>query len=237
MKLISLASGSKGNALYLGTSEVSLLFDVGLRMRELRTRMAEIGKTPELLDGFLCTHEHNDHACGASDLFHKLKVPMLVTPAGNPLIIRGVEIRSFPVPHDAKEPVGFKVRVGEHKIGIVLDSGQVWDTTVEMLKDVETLVIECNHDPGMVWLSDRPESLKERILGPLGHLSNDACGSAIVRIAQGGKLKRVALAHLSRECNNSSWARTVIGTWLAGSKLNLDVTVLEQTEVKEIYAD
>ena len=122
MKLVSLASGSKGNALYLETATVSLLFDAGPTIRELRKRMAEIGKTPELLDGFLCTHEHKDHSCGASDLFHKLKVPMLATPAGNPLIIRGVTIHSFPVPHDATEPVGFKLDVEGHKIGIILSS-------------------------------------------------------------------------------------------------------------------
>lgn len=235
MKLISLASGSKGNSLYLETPEVSLLFDVGLSIRELRKRLAEVGKTPEMLDGFVCTHEHKDHSCGASDLFHKLKVPMLPIPPGSPLTIRGVTINAFDVPHDAEDPNGFHVQVGEHKIGIVLDSGTVEDQTVDILKDVETLVIECNHDPGMVWLSERPETLKQRILGPQGHLSNDACGSAIVRIAAGGTLKRVALAHMSHECNSPDWARTVINSWLNSAGLKLDVTVLEQEKVTMIY--
>lgn len=235
MKLISLASGSKGNSIYLETPEVSLLFDVGLPIRELRKRLAEVGKTPELLDGFLCTHEHKDHSCGASDLFHKLKVPMLPLTPGQSLTIRGVTIKPFQVPHDAEEALGFKVETAEHKIGIVLDSGTVEDKTIETLKDVETLVIECNHDPGMVWLSERPETLKQRILGPMGHLSNDACGSAIVRIAAGGTLKRVALAHLSRECNHPTWALTVIQSWLNSAGLKLDVTVLEQEKVTMIY--
>lgn len=237
MKLISLGSGSKGNSIYLEHDGLSLLVDVGFPIRELRKRLAAVGKAPENLDGFLTTHDHKDHAAAAWELMHNLKVPMLSPTNDHPYQYKSLSIQAFPVPHDATAPVGFRFDAGGHKIGLVLDSGEVWDTTIKILQDVETLIIECNHDPDMVWNSDRPEVLRRRILGPLGHLSNEASADAVVRIAGGGTLKRVALAHISQECNDPAWIRTIFVDRFRNAKLSLDLMLLSQTELKEIYAD
>jgi phosphoribosyl 1,2-cyclic phosphodiesterase len=228
--LTILGSGSAGNCAYLETAETRLLIDAGLSARQIRMRLATIGRAPEGLTGILLTHEHSDHIQGLGVLAAKLKLPVyanrltaeaVVDRFGSPFAwqmfatgdrfeIGGVEVETFSVPHDAVDPVGFLLRTSVHNIGFLTDLGHATRLVIERVRPAHVLVLEANHDLRL--LQDdphRPWSLKQRILSRHGHLSNEAAAAAALEIVT-ADLRHLYLGHLSRDCNRPELAHAAV---------------------------
>jgi phosphoribosyl 1,2-cyclic phosphodiesterase len=252
VQLTILGSGSSGNCAYLETAETRLLIDAGFSPRQIRLRLAAIGRAPESLTGILLTHEHSDHIQGLAGIAHKLHIPVycnrdtkeatefvLNTRLDGRLFITGasfevgdVQVDTFAVPHDAADPVGFLLRTPAGNIGFVTDLGHFTKLVGERVRAANVLVLEANHDVKM--LQDcvhRPWSLKQRILGRHGHLSNDAAADAAAEVMS-ADLRRLYLAHLSRQCNQPELARRVVNDRLqkiGATHVSLEMTSQSQT--------
>lgn len=216
-----LGSGSGGNCAYVETGQTRLLVDAGFSLRQIRQRLATLGRAPENLDGVLLTHEHSDHVQGLAALCKELNLPVygnrltlealrLKTPAnwdcryfttGDVFEVGDVTVEAFSVPHDAQDPVGFLLRTGEGSIGFLTDLGHATKLVLERVRRANVLVLEANHDVRMLQeCPHRPWSLKQRILSRHGHLSNEAA-AAVVEQVMTADLRQLYLGHLSRECN------------------------------------
>ena len=219
MRLSLLASGSKGNSLFLETDSCRLLIDAGLSGRETLARLSCIGVDPETLDAILITHEHSDHVRGVGVLARRLKIPVLGASRmlqaaqhvigkaqliefdpGTPFVFKGLSIDPFPVTHDACDPVGFRIEGGEGCIGFATDLGIATRLTQDKLKGCRALVLEFNHDEKMLQDGPYPWHLKQRIRSRHGHLSN-AEGACLLEELLHPGLQGVFLSHLS-EVNN-----------------------------------
>ncbi len=219
MRVCLLASGSKGNSIYVEAGTVRLLIDAGLSGRELLSRLSVIGVEGRQLDAILISHEHSDHVRGAGSLSRKLKIPLVVTDptrqagsaflgktaicefeSGSPFAFRDVVIDPFPTTHDANDPVGFIIECAEGRIGMATDLGIATRLVQEKLKGCRVLVLESNHDEEMLANGPYPWPLKQRIRSRHGHLSNSESAALLDEIIHPG-LEAVFLAHLS-EVNN-----------------------------------
>src|SRR5689334_17897359 len=225
--LTMLGSGSAGNAALVATDHCRLLVDGGLSARQLTLRLALCGVQPNELDGILITHEHGDHTCGLEVLCRKFGLPIYcnaltaeairtgslgehrqwrIFRTGAHFSICDITVESFPVPHDAVEPVGYSFHAGTSALGYVTDLGHATRLTIERLREVQTLVIETNHDERLLQSDPhRPWPVKQRIQSRHGHLSNAAAAAVIGQLLS-GKIARVVLGHLSRDCNSPELA-------------------------------
>lgn len=231
VKLTILGSGSSGNCAYVETDEARILVDAGFSPRQIRLRLASIGRAPENLTAILITHEHTDHICGLAGLAEKLRIPVYCNrdtkdeiesilalkaefnlfTTGDGFEIGDVAVETFPIPHDAQDPVGFLLRTAAGNIGFATDLGHFTRLVAERVRHANALVLEANHDVKMLQeCPRRPWSLKQRILGRHGHLSNDACANAVEDIMT-ANLCHLYLGHLSRECNKPELAHRVVG--------------------------
>ncbi|HVV00465.1 MAG TPA: MBL fold metallo-hydrolase [Verrucomicrobiae bacterium] len=225
-----LGSGSAGNCAYLETSQARLLIDAGFSGRQIRKRLESIGRAPETLTGILVTHEHSDHIQGLAALAQKLSIPIYcnrltkeaielylettfdfrVFSTGAAFDVGDVTVETFSVPHDAQDPVGFLLRTPGGNVGFLTDLGHATRLVIERVRSANVLVLEANHDVKM--LQDcpyRPWSLKQRILGRHGHLSNEAAADAAEQLMS-AELRQLYLGHLSRECNKPDLAFAVM---------------------------
>jgi phosphoribosyl 1,2-cyclic phosphodiesterase len=228
--LTILGSGSAGNCAYVETPEARILVDAGFSAKQIRQRLASIGRTPENLTGIIVTHEHIDHIHGLGILADKLNIPVYCNrpthdaiqfqlnvkidcrlfATGASFEIGDVLVETFAIPHDAQDPVGYLLRTGDVNIGFLTDLGHVTKLVLERVRSANVLVIEANHDVKMLQdCTRRPWSLKQRILGRHGHLSNDAAADAAQEIMS-GDLRHMYLGHLSRECNKPQLAQAVM---------------------------
>lgn len=226
-----LGSGSGGNCAYLEAGETRLLIDAGFSARQIRERLASIGRSPEGLSGILITHEHGDHIQGLGVLAGRLRVPVYANRLTREAIERqfpearipfvqfetgavfplgGVEVRTFSVPHDAMDPVGFVLSTSGGDVGFLTDLGHATRLIVERVRSVHWLVLEANHDLRLLQEDlKRPWSTKQRILSRHGHLSNEAAAELVAQLAP-GNLRRIYLGHLSRDCNRPELARKAV---------------------------
>lgn len=221
-----LASGSAGNCLFLGTATTRLLVDAGLSGRETAARLARLDVAPDTLQGICLTHEHADHIAGLRPLHGRHRVPLFANSGtveavrtdpslrelawqvfenGSPFAIGDIRLEAFSIPHDAADPVGYVIEAGGARVAIALDLGVPTALVRRRLRDCRALVLESNHDAQLLEESDRPWSLKQRILGRQGHLSNQAAADLLAEVA-GPALTDVFLGHLSPECNRPDLA-------------------------------
>ncbi len=251
--LTMLGSGSAGNSALVATDHCRILVDGGLSARQLVLRLAQCGLAPEHLDGVLLTHEHGDHVCGLEVLCRKFQVPIycncLTAEAircgslgehpnwrlfrtGSEFSICDITVQTFPVPHDAVDPVGYAFHAGSSALGFITDLGYATKMCVERLRQVHTLVIETNHDERL--LQDdphRPWPVKQRIQSRHGHLSNAAAAIVVEQLLP-GKIDRVVLGHLSRDCNTPALAAGAIQSLLARSgRTDIEVYCAGQAEI------
>ncbi|MEI7730016.1 MAG: MBL fold metallo-hydrolase [Verrucomicrobiota bacterium] len=251
MQFTILGSGSSGNCAYLETPETRLLIDAGLSGRQIRQRLAGIGRTPELVQGILITHEHGDHIQGLATLAAKLRIPVycnrltreaierqLELPAplefrlfdtGAGFELGDVQVETFSIPHDAMDPVGFLLRTVAGNLGFLTDLGHATKLVIERVRPANVLVLEANHDVKLLQENlHRPWSLKQRILSRHGHLSNESAAAAAAEIVSGA-LKQLYLGHLSRDCNSPELAHRVVNEKLLGEKAgHVKITVASQ---------
>lgn len=242
-----LGSGSGGNCAYLETAQTRLLVDAGFSLRQIRKRLASIGRAPENLNGILLTHEHSDHVQGLVAMGKELNIPVYAnrptleailykTPAtwdcrhfltGSTFEVGDVCVETFSVPHDAQDPVGFLLRTNEGSIGFLTDLGHATKLVLERVRPANVLVLEANHDVQMLQeCPHRPWALKQRILSRHGHLSNEAAAEVVEQVVS-AELKQLYLGHLSRECNRPERAYQVVNQCLrnvGASHVQLEVT-------------
>ena len=236
MKCWVIGSGSKGNALLLESRGARILVDCGFAARTLATRLKLIGVAPESISAVVLTHEHGDHACGVAVAAKKWRwtvlasrgtlaaLPALSGPRrialhpGSAHALDAFDVLAVRVPHDAAEPVGFVVtaHASGARAGIATDLGEVSPALLEAFERLDLLVLEANHDEGMLRAGPYPPSLQARILGRDGHLSNRASGAAIAAVAHRG-LRDVVLAHLSAVNNEPALARRTVASVIRGS--------------------
>ncbi|MDB6019949.1 MAG: Beta-lactamase domain protein [Pedosphaera sp.] len=229
VQLTILGSGSSGNCAYLETGETRILVDAGFSLRQIRQRLATIGRAPEGLSGVLITHEHTDHINGLTALCSKLSIPIYcnrptkdglewqlksqfdcrIFSTGSSFEVGDISVDTFSIPHDASDPVGFLLRTSAGNIGFLTDLGHATKLALERVRAANILVLETNHDLKMLQDSGRPWSLKQRIAGRHGHLSNTDAADAAQEIMS-ADLRHLYLGHLSRECNRPELAHEVI---------------------------
>jgi len=245
VNLTILGSGSAGNCAYLETDETRLLIDAGLSGRQIRGRLASIGRTPERLHGILITHEHSDHVQGLTMLCAKLRIPIFcnrltkeaienqlntrfdcrIFSTGATFEVGDVVVDTFSVPHDAYDPVGFLVRTSAGNIGFLTDLGHATNLVIERVRIANVLLLETNHDLKLLQAdTKRPWSIKQRILSRHGHLSNDDAAGLVERIVS-AELRHLYLGHLSRDCNQPERAIDAVRARL--QKMSVDHVRIE----------
>lgn len=224
MRICSIASGSSGNCIYVGSDATHLLVDVGISGKRTEEGLRELDLSMQDIDGIFITHEHTDHIAGLGVLARKYSVPIFATRgtiaaikktasvgeipeelfqtvyADEKVIVKDIVCNPMRISHDAAEPVAYRISHGKKKVGIVTDLGTYNDYTVECLKEMDALLLEANHDVNMLQVGPYPYYLKQRILGDRGHLSNERAGQLLCDLLH-DKLQAVMLGHLSKENN------------------------------------
>ena len=252
--LTMLGSGSAGNSALVATDHCRILVDGGLSARQVVLRLAQCGVTPEQLDGVVLTHEHSDHICGLEVLCHKFDLPIYCNgltaealrfsglgercrnwrlfPTGGEFSICDITVQTFPVPHDAVDPIGFVFHAGSGSLGFITDLGYVTKMIVERLRQVRTLVVETNHDEKLLQNdTHRPWPVKQRIQSRHGHLSNTAAAGVIEELLS-GNIERVVLGHLSRDCNTPALALATVRASLEKcGRIEVEMYCATQSEI------
>ena len=257
-----LASGSAGNSAFLATSKTRILIDAGLSVRELTRRLAEIGEKPEDLDAVVITHEHSDHVSGLARLVRcarekeKAAAGVRLAPhgaadrlgtdgfrrrrvehfqAGSGWTIGNIVIQSFTIPHDAVDPVGFCFHAEGVKIGIATDLGYMPDSIKVHLRRVQMLLLESNHDLEMLKVGPYPWSVKQRVMGRNGHLSNSHTCDYLEADLDSG-VQTLILGHLSEHNNHPEIVRMGAAQSLEQRGLAPRLVIAEQKRQTEVFA-
>jgi len=225
VRICVLSSGSGGNCLWVQAGQTRALFDAGLGLRETVRRCKALGLDARDLTDVFVTHEHADHCGGAGVLARKLGVRVHATRgtfremrdlpppelrhgvrAGAPVTVGELTVLPISVPHDAREPVAFRFSDGSVSAALVTDLGCAPPPVVRALRGLDAIVMEMNHDLHMLLDGPYPWSLKKRIRGDFGHLSNEQGAKLLQQLLHSG-LKHVVLAHLSEHNNTDDHAR------------------------------
>jgi len=246
-----LASGSKGNAIYVSDGETAVLVDAGLSGSEITRRLESRGLDPKHLDGIVVSHEHTDHTKGVGVLSRRFDLPVYVSRktqnaigsqigkirevvhfnTGETFQLKTLTIHPFSISHDAEDPTGFTVKQNGKKVGIVTDLGIATTMVKEHLKDCTMLILEANHDATMLLEGPYPWFLKQRIKGRTGHLSNTD-SRALLEGLLNDRLTHVVLAHLSETNNTPETALETIAPVL--EKRSTRLVVATQGDCGEI---
>jgi len=236
-----LASGSKGNAIYVSDGQAAILVDAGLSGREIERRLQSRGLHAEDLCALVLSHEHADHVQGVGVLSRRYRLPVYISrktaeaayrlgkvadtvyfECGEAFQIAGLDIHPISLSHDAEDPAGFTIRSNGLKLGIVTDLGVVTSMVREHLKGCHALILEANHDDDMLLNGPYPWPLKQRIRSRIGHLSNNDSSTLLSDILH-DRLQHVILAHLSETNNTPEEALRSIAPALIGSQTQLHV--------------
>lgn len=218
----SLFSGSSGNCLLVTHQQTGLLIDAGISGKKIEAALSAVSLSPEQISGILVTHEHKDHIHGVGILSRRYDLPIYanpltwqammpflgkIDPANRRIIennrafdINDLEITGFSTSHDAADPIGFVINDGIHAMAVATDTGKITDDMHRMLSGKKLVVLESNHDIGMLETGPYPFPLKRRIRGEFGHLSNQDAGNLACELIENGT-EHLILAHLSAENN------------------------------------
>ena len=247
-----LGSSSGGNCALLQTGQTKVLVDVGFSAKRIGCLLESVGESLDAIDAVFLTHEHSDHAQGIRGLAKRADLPVFanrdtadavqakatkpvnwkVFQTGTEFTFRDLKVRSFALPHDAYDPVGFTFNWGEEgdlftpprSLAWVTDLGYVPQHVKEHIRNVQTLVIEANYDEELLERDERrPWSTKQRIRGRHGHLSNNAAFDLVAELSPKSRLEKVYLAHLSKDCNNAHLVRDKF----ASLSRNLSIEVID----------
>ncbi|MDY6980870.1 MAG: MBL fold metallo-hydrolase [Pseudomonadota bacterium] len=245
MRFALIGSGSKGNGTLIEHGQTRILIDCGFSLRDTEARLQRLGCEPESLNAIVVTHEHGDHIRGVGLLARRYGIPVWATrgtvngtqPGKVPqlnlfdvhqsLTIGDLELQPFPVPHDAREPCQFLFSDGDRSLGLLTDTGCSTPHIHACLSDCDALILECNHDPQMLVEGPYPPSLKQRVGGDWGHLSN-AQAAQILTDIDTGDLHYLVAAHLSDKNNTPALARDALAGVLGCKPTEIDVACQEQ---------
>jgi len=237
-----LASGSKGNAIFISNGSTSILVDAGLSGIEIERRLRSASLNPVDLDAIIVSHEHTDHIQSVGVLSRRFDLPVYINSktrkaassqlksikdirnfeCGSAFMLKTMALHPFSISHDAEDPAGFTIKQNGLKIGIATDLGIVTSMVKNHLKDCSLLILEANHDQTMLANGPYPWPLKQRIKGRTGHLSNDDSKNLLNKIKH-DKLEHVILAHLSEINNTPEKALSVAGQALDNIDTKLSV--------------
>lgn len=242
MRICTLASGSKGNSIYISNGDTSILIDAGLSGVEIERRLKSKNIPIASIDAIVVSHEHADHIQGVGVLSRRHDLPVYLSPqtaetasaqlgkirqvrhfsCGMDFTVNTLTIRPFSISHDASDPSGFTIGSNSKKIGIATDLGIATAMVKNHLKDCRCLVLEANHDLRMLEQGPYPWPLKQRIKGRTGHLSNESSRELLMEILHEG-LSHVILGHLSETNNTPEKALRVVTEQLNDTRLNVTV--------------
>lgn len=224
MRMMSIASGSSGNCIYIGTDDANILVDAGISKKRIVDGLKTIDLSLEDIDAILITHEHDDHIRGIGVLERKCVIPVYSTIGtlefikdctklgklptdiynsivpGESFCIKDLLVTPVSISHDAVDPVAYVFSKGDKRIGVLTDIGYYDDNILTAFQDLNALLVESNHDVNMLLTGAYSYSLKQRILGKKGHLSNESCGRMLGELLN-DKMKSILLGHLSKENN------------------------------------
>ena len=224
MRMVSIASGSSGNCIYIGSESTHILVDAGISNKRIQQGLKDVGLKGEDLSGILITHEHSDHIKGLGVLARKYELPIYATPGTirelqekkelgaydeslfcpiQPDLsfqLGDLKVTPFSIDHDAAQPVAYRVSCGRKQVAVATDMGHYDSYIIEHLQNLDAILLESNHDVRMLETGPYPYPLKRRILGDHGHLSNENAGRLLNCILHDG-LQKILLGHLSKENN------------------------------------
>ncbi|RRJ84186.1 MBL fold metallo-hydrolase [Aestuariirhabdus litorea] len=218
MQFSSIGSGSKGNGTLIRSGETLLLIDCGFSLKETLARLAAKGVSPEQLDAIFVTHEHGDHINGVAALARRYQIPVYLSAGtryvgklskvaqlqtiadASPVVVGEIEVLPVAVPHDAREPLQYLFHSGGLCIGVLTDLGCITRHVVDHYQQCDGLLLECNHDPYLLSTGPYPPSLKGRVGGNYGHLSNQQAAE-LLRLVDRERLQRLVVAHISEQNN------------------------------------
>ncbi len=227
MRFASLGSGSRGNGTLVEQGDTCVLVDCGFSVKETERRLATLGRSAESINAVLVTHEHGDHINGVGALARKYAIPVWATEgtfgadrlganiekkricSHTSFAIGDLEVQPFPVPHDAREPCQFVFGNGDKRLGLLTDVGSRTPHLEQQLSGCDALILECNHDTQLLANGEYPPSLKRRVGGDLGHLSNVQAADILSRL-DNSKLTQLVAAHLSEKHNTPSLAQEAL---------------------------
>jgi len=252
MKLLSLGSGSSGNATLLQSGETTLLIDCGFSLRELESRLAKVDLTASCIDALLLTHEHGDHVKGAATLSRRYNVPVWATVGtsrgckwhqdsqlyqfhanGDSFGIGEIDVTPFTVPHDAAEPCQYLFEANQKRLGILTDSGCITSHIIAQLQGLDALVLEFNHDITMLQQGPYPPFLQRRVGGNHGHLNNHQSAD-LLRQLDHQRWKYLIGAHVSAKNNAEHLVRDVVQD--VDSSLGERLQILQQHGPSQWFA-
>ena len=255
VRLAILGSGSSGNAVFVATERVRVLLDAGFSYRQISKRLAAIGEDAEQLDAVIVSHEHSDHVTGLPMLakrtkaefwmtrltsttldWGKLSPPVQKFEAGARLAIGDLEIDTFTIPHDAIDPIGFRVRHAGVKLGVVTDLGYIPQSVKHHVRGCDFLMLESNHDLDMLKVGPYPWVVKQRVASKTGHLSNHAVAEYL-RTDYDRSAETIVLAHLSGENNYPATAQLEVGRALEEiGAADTRLLVADQDSPSEVFS-
>lgn len=227
LRFASLGSGSRGNSTLIEWCSGVLLVDCGFSVKETNLRLERLGKRAEDLTAILVTHEHSDHIKGVAPLARRYDLPVYMTPGTYqsrdlgefpdlrliegyaPFELDQLKITPVAVPHDAREPAQFIFEHAERRFGILTDLGSITSHVEAHYQELDAMVLEANHDPFMLASGPYPPSLKQRVGGLWGHLSNQQAAGFLQRM-NCARLQHLVVAHISQQNNSLELAQAAL---------------------------
>lgn len=230
----------------MGTEKTKLLIDAGVTGKMIEEALASIGENIRALNAILVTHEHIDHIKSVGALSRKYDIPVFANAptweamhakvgevslkntcviADSDFYVRDMCVEAYDIPHDAAKPCGYRVSAGSQSVAVLTDLGHYEKSMTDMLSGTDMVLLEANHDIHMVETSRYPASLKRRILGRRGHLSNEAAAQAALELVKHG-VQGIVLGHLSKENNYEHLAYQAVADKLASAGVDLSADVM-----------
>lgn len=268
LRLCALSSGSRGNCIYAGFGKTHILIDSGISMRATEAGLKRVSECTgaeirlDYIDALLISHEHSDHIKSCMSLSRRYGIPVyasaptlraIIERAGDLSIpernlraiepeadfyIGGINITPFSIPHDAAAPMGYRLDVGAASAAVATDIGHVSDKWLNTVLGCQLVMLEANHDEAMLLRGPYPAPLKRRILSSKGHLSNDACAQAAVRLANSGT-RAILLSHISEHNNTPALAYSTVCKALISKGIapghDIYIGLLEQNHASDIF--
>ncbi len=235
LRFASLGSGSRGNSTLINWGDNYLLLDCGFSAREAQQRLARFGLVGEDLSAILVTHEHADHIKGVAPLARRHQLPVYMTPGTfhsrdlgdlpqlnliqgyTPFALKGLQIIPVAVPHDAREPVQFIFEYAGRRLGILTDLGSITPQVEASYQALDAMMLEANHDPAMLAYGPYPASLKQRVGGLWGHLSNQQAAGFLQRL-DCARMQHLVVAHISQQNNSLELTQAALAPATMGAQ-------------------
>lgn len=254
LKLVSLASGSKGNSTLILSNQTAILVDAGISYTRIATELKDFGLTPDMIDGVVITHEHADHVCGLQKLCEHTKIYAHTLTAQalcakcdglknfasvddyeGGFQIGDIDVLPFRIPHDAAYPLAYSFECGHARCSVATDIGTPTRGVLRNIKDSSVVLLEANHDINMLRDGKYPAWLKARILSNNGHLSNNATARIANLLCDGSEVQRLLLGHISENNNTENLAYDTVENALKERDSDIELFVAHQNRRSEVF--